>query len=154
MNAGPGWRFDSGAWNVHLNQANCTSAPSALGLASADLGFTDGTGTLKIPDIGLAMGLVGRLTDASNFWLCYVLSGSNVLRLYRVQAGTFNVEVNVPTNFTNGDTIEMSFVGDKITITHGLNTDNTTNSFNNTATRWGIYSEGPGRTVDDFQVDL
>ena len=111
-----------------------------------------------------AFGLVGRLSDLNNYWICACDSGLGALALLEYNAGTTTLRaqtsmgtpgppvlgLDVDTPFT------LTFTGTSITGTCGMTTVNYTSSFNLNETKHGILGHAPyGATYefDDFLVE-
>lgn len=99
------------------------------------------------------MGIRFRESNSSNYWL-YWLSKYNVA-MYKVVAGV-PTAINSISTRTYLDVpyfITCSLSGNNISCSaNGINTISTVDSFNNTATRYGIHGRAGQLTFDNFEV--
>lgn len=141
---GASWAANNGTWTIQGNQA--TSGVLGAGdynVATADSGQADVTVTCDITTAGsgaYAPEIVGRLTDASNYWRVEIESTTQVLRIQEYNAGSGTTRASVSLTTVNGGTyaLKVVFSGTGITASVGATTCNWTSSFNQTATRHGV----------------
>ncbi len=104
------------------------------------------------------MGMVGRLSDASNFLWIRVYSGAGYDLFKKVAGGNTNLG-SYGTTPANGDVLKLTMSGNSISVyVNGvLRIGPVTESFNNTATRHGLLAfnayHGTARW-DDFSITV
>jgi hypothetical protein len=157
-NKGSPWVEISGNFDIQSNRANTVSKPGSPVFASAvvQTGISDCTvSAIFIPGTGNPVGIIVRQSDVNNF-LCLVFS-LTTLYILRVQAGggTILASGAITASAGVGAALEVTLSGTSISVTFdGTVTLSTTSSFNQTATKHGIYSEEVGSSVDTLQVTL
>jgi len=165
------YTLPSGSAKIVSNKATNNSAVATVVHAVADSALSSctvtanvATGNATVADMA---GVLFRYTDENNYWLVRFVynsaSATGTFQLCKMQAGTFTV-VSVVSNTgaeTPGTVHAISVIcnGTVISATNnGGNTVSTTSSFNQTATKVGLFfyqdSGTPTLkpTVDDFRV--
>jgi hypothetical protein len=163
MNVGAGWTVHLGTANIQSNQYNTATNDGGTGqqVISAAVGVAamKVSATVRMNAAGTGIGLVGRLVDASNFWVLTPSLATGTLHLFENSAGVFTQRaVSGALGLSAGVDygLELTFSGNNITGTITIagtpTTINFTSAVHNTATRAGIRSTGVGNRADDFAV--
>jgi len=150
------WTVDVGAITISSNKAIATEDSRA----SADAGIANGSvsASMQMTNNGsnAAMGVAGRVTDASNLWVARLFDSN--FELYEVNAGVFTLrDIEVFAVVINTDyLVKIVFNGTSITATVDGGTSLTyTSSFSQAATKHGIYmyaAAGNTARADNFTV--
>jgi hypothetical protein len=165
MDTGPGWtQYEGTAANCTIisNQADLPDNPDTLA-SDAGGGHSDVTESVKAivqggnVGNGDQFGLVGRLTDANNYWLL-MLDGNGNWVIYEKSGGSFTSRASTTLTVSSGTfTLQGVYSGATITATvngaHSINYSSATS--NQTATKFGlrsVNSSGAHEKFDDFQV--
>lgn len=160
--SGQTWIPLGGTWGINSNKgylSNVTGLKPAYidrGLADTTIQVTltktDATNTLN------RMGIAFRITDANNFLFAYFLTLSQ-MRLGKIVAGVGSTIVTVTgLTETSGDALKVVTSGNSIQVYQNTTLLTTqTDSFNNTATKHGLYFEVGGSNFavcrwDDFSI--
>lgn len=169
MTVGSGWTADSGSYQVQSNQAAAQTTGGVHNIASADAGQADATATLNVVVPGsnfFSAGLSCRVTNGTNLWEVRLQSdsaGANTrVNITEHNAGTQTERVSTTIAFSGTVALQVVLSGSTITayINGVLQATYASASFNQTATRFGIYnyrdSNGANSYVqvpmDDFLV--
>lgn len=153
---GPAWVVTNGAWDIMSDHGRCTSGASGglAGIVAGDAGQANGliTSTIRLAatDVG---GMIFRYTDNNNFWLLRVDRFSGALDIYTRIAGAYTLRAHGVIAMSagvwypfstelDGDDVSCSFDGGApITFT---------STFNNTATRHGLFADEANESFDYF----
>ncbi len=140
---GGAWTTEITTWGISSNRAYDVGA-NANGRAVLDAATGEMEVSAKLYGMSSARaGLLGRYSDANNYWIAQILADASLVRLYRVEGGGFNLEANVTQSFSDGDTATLSMSGTSIAVkVNGVSVATLTSSFNQTATKGGIRSDG------------
>lgn len=153
------WSDQGGGWNILSNVAD-TGAGTLNhmvinpGCSDVDVGVTVAT----IVGTNSGQGVCFRWTDTSNYWQAWL--STDRLTLTKREAGTNAQVATASLTGGNGDSIRVHAVGDQISVyrtpnggSESLVISAQTSSFNQTATRHGVFNSG-GTTakLDDFYV--
>lgn len=159
MDSGQSWTADAN-YDIQSNRARHPNAGSGVMLAVAtNSGISNSalTVTIQFSDTH-SIGLIGRYTDASNYWLVTVdYYGGLVIQ--EVNAGVFTTRASVSAatlavSFNTDYTLTFTFNGTSITSTCNGQSINYTSSFNQSATVYGLlaYRSG-GSYLGVYQYD-
>lgn len=137
------WTVISGQWGIASNRAKETSGTANRGIAVVDSGKADCTISATVAAVGdfnFQGALVFRLTDVNNYY--FVNSSSEI---YRCQGGAFTSVTGggYPAGmaWVAGDTMTITLSGSRIVVRlNGKVTVNTTQTFNQTATKHGLLN--------------
>lgn len=141
------WTAQSGTWGISSNQAY---APAAIGLATVPA-QADGTVQVTIAaDVTDGVGLAFRCSNSSNYWVVIRNTTSSAAGLFKVVAGAFNHLATFQPAV--GDVVSVDLSGTSITprVNGSAVAGTFTDSFNQTATLCGIYSENPSNRLDSW----
>ena len=156
---GGSWVEENGQWDIQSNRANTTgSAPGGNNwLASIDSGISDGVVSCVI-NLGAndEGGVLVRFTDTNHFWLIVIHESNNDFRLMENNAGWTERDKVVLSNIAAGTdyTIEITLNGATIsaTLDGGNQISYSLATFNQTATKHGLYGNPAAIKYDDFSV--
>jgi hypothetical protein len=148
------WTTDGATWGISSNAAFNASATSA-GKAWIDTSNADGSVqvTITVIDPGSSgnvyTGLVFRWTDANNYWVVKTRSGTTQGTLQSVVGGTRNGITTFA--LVAGDVVTAVLAGSSITIkVNGSTVATTTDSFNATATKHGLFADTSTGRLDNW----
>jgi len=141
------WVQHQGINGISSNRAY-TSA--GVGLCTVDTGQANIDASLTLVNT-VGAGLMFRYTNTTNHWLA-VGRGTETI-LYRVVAGSYNVDYQTATGGAAGDVLRIVANGSAIQLfRNGVSLTTVTSSHNSTATRHGFYTESTTSYVDNFSV--
>lgn len=145
------WTAQIATWGISSNQAYTPTIVGGTGLATVP-GQADGTVQVTVAaNTTNGVGLAFRCSDASNYWIVIRQATSSFGGLWKLVGGslthvaTFNPAV--------GDVVSVDFSGSSITPkVNGSAVSGApfTDSFNQTATLCGLYTEHNANRLDDF----
>ena len=155
MTIGAGWAATNGAWEIQGNRASCKTLTSAYALALAESGGADVIVTAIAQRAGASnIGVAFRSIDANNFWVA--VFGSANLALIKKVTGTPTVVSSIALSTSVGVDVVLQVVASGTTITvyaDGVQKLQATSQTSlQSATKCGIYAEGVGNLIDNFQV--
>ena len=164
--SGGAWTENSGSWTIQAGgDVRNTTAAGAYYIATQDIGKAGASIRVKAGTVAASgdqfAGVILRYSDASNFWLVgYITSaGSPVVVIRKIVAGVYtDVVSKVWTNrYQKWITIEATANGNVISaVIDGGFGMTVTDTFNNTATKFGIAEYRDGTYLqngfDDFQI--
>ena len=145
------WAFYDGTADIQGNHANVVSLTSGQFAAAKDSGLSDCIAEAITVLAANNQGVIVRATDASNYILIY--NTINNFYIYTQVAGTFTLRASISQTKAANDKISVVCSGNDITayMNGGYRiTYNTT--FNNTATKHGLYMAKVGDQMDNFSV--
>jgi hypothetical protein len=135
------WTQQSGTWGISSNQLYCPVAPGNL---TIDLGEADVdiTVTLATTDTN-GQGIILRYTDESNYVL---YRGDNTqLTLTKRVAGSPSSIITTMGTISSGEILRIVAIGSSYSCyKNGTLLNTGSDSFNNTATKAGLRSQGSG----------
>ena len=156
---GQNWQVFSGAWGVlhhrAYNARNSALSKSGDGndVAVVNAGVADCnvratlSGTVANPT-----GLAFRASDAQNFF--FVRAGTDSIEVFRKTAGNYIRLAKVSSGVADGDTLEVELRGNSIVIrVNGAERVSLIDSFNQRATRHGLYSYDANVSFSEFAID-
>lgn len=146
----PPWTVIHGIWDLSGDPIFVTSASDGYAIVARDESSPDGTPSITVSTTGgsSGAGVCFRISDDLNFWF-YVIAGSSSF-LYKVVAGTYT-QVGTWPGAAAGDVLSVVLSGNSITAKrNGSTVGSTTDSFNNTATMHGVYSESTAARFTAF----
>jgi hypothetical protein len=155
---GTSWSVDhSNYWDIQSDEADSTAASAgSFGPAWCDAGQADVTIACDLESVTADnYGIVGRLQDASNYWLGMVHSGDGTVRLYEVSAGTLVLRSSYALTVTGKQTIQLVLSGTSLTLSVQGQSGSAgyTSSDFETNTKHGLYrNNNAGDRWDNFQV--
>lgn len=169
MDVGAGWTENSGTWTITANTAHETTTKNAIASAEASNANVTMSLSTVLPNVAsYVTGGVVRVTDGNNAWL--VISerdslGTPYIAIVERNAGTNTTRASVNLGGSPlGSTVTLTTVtnGNTITLTAntGENCSYASASFNNTATKHGLFSYTDaaggyvGSTIDNFLVTV
>lgn len=138
------WQYGlAPVWNAGWDDNGYFRYPAGTGraLRAVEASISDGSAALTFRRVGSReAGLVFRLSDTSNYWV------ATSTRLIKVVAGAAPANPASGavswTPFQDGDRIQVTLSGNTITVLrNGATVGSATDSFNSTATRFGIFME-------------
>lgn len=144
------WLYDYGG--VGQIQSNRASQASDDPHYHYEVGHADYTLTLLFNTSGF-IDIFVRFTDVSNLFL--LRSISNVMHIYKVEAGGFTDLANQSQTITDGDDHTATIICNGSSISFQVDAGTplvASNAFNQTATKVGFALIHPTCTVDDFKV--
>lgn len=151
---GQAWTALSGTWGISSNQAYCVDANDGR-VAAIETGSTDQTVTVTatIPNSSSYPGVLARLTDADNFYLAQINTGSTTI--YRNSAG-YSL-LGTGSGAASGDVLEFSVIGTSLNLdVNGGSVISLTNSGITSGSlagiRYATSSGSPAIRWDDFSV--
>ena len=164
LDVGPTWTIGSGSWYISGNQAE-KADDGCCQHVYADAGTADVSGQMQIrlssiPDAG-RQGFLIRYTDSQNYWIGVVSQWGGSIEIWKLQNGSWTIVNSTLVSFSPGDTMNLSFSasGNIIEFTANGVSVAANDTFNNTATRHGLWTNIPnGYTpallplFDNFQV--
>lgn len=145
------WTTHLGTFGISSNRAAQTAAAGTYYTATINPAVTDGKLTITIPvvDVAFAYGICARLSDASNF--IHIEYSAGALSLYKRVAGSFTSLGSQTLSLVAGDTIGLKIAGNVISVYwNGALQFSATDSFNNTATRWGLVTASATQRYDSM----
>jgi hypothetical protein len=147
MNIGPGWTAGTHELSLLNGAATNTDAGSASeDISDSGQSTVTANGTVQLTDLAVngGCGLIIRGSDTSNYYLAYWQKGASAqFALYTKVAGAYTqrASTNV-TNDTNPHSMQVSGSGNTVTAyLDGGNSISYTSSFNNTATKCGVFAD-------------
>lgn len=172
MDVGSGWTKSlngqgcGAAINVTIQSNQAQPAAGTQSIYWADAGFADVVASVDmiVPNVANYAGsLVFRYSDCDNYWQVGIErdgAGTPYMYIVEVQSGTASVRatVNVPGATNTTLNIKVTLSGNSIVALVGTSeTCNYSSSFNNTATKFGLwgYDSGaytPAVPFDNFLV--
>ena len=152
-NVGSSPTYGTGVVTIQSNKAQRQSgSPQPI----FDYGHADYTKTLSLNrGTSTFVGAIVRYSNANNYWLFFYSSGTNVLTLYEVNGGTQTSRAtgSVTLSASTAYNASITCTGNSISMTiNGVTVSYASASFNNTATKGGIYQMGAGTEVDTILV--
>ena len=146
------WSTPVGTWQIESNSAEQTGTANAKpGIAIVDAGNANlevsVVATIPTPTAGHGVtgGVFGRYSDANNFWrFVFDSTGPDMWFLQKRVAGTFTTVLSASVSWRGTtQTLAMSFsAGNLITVfANGVSLGSTTDSFNSSATMYGLDSQ-------------
>lgn len=146
MDTGSGWTAYTNNVQIHDNQAHGTVNNNDC-LVAAEAGQADVTvqaSILYTSPSSRRIGLVGRLSDANNYWRVWISTGGAGLSIQGIQGGALNFQKNAgPAHpAVDGQTyvLSVTFSGTTISATFdGETLEYTGQAFNQTETKVGLY---------------
>jgi len=149
---GQTWTALNGTWGIDTNKARNYS-PGTQAFATVDTGSANITAQLVVTGgTSSGGGITFRAVDLNNLWFTECDSGQ--MLLYRVQSGSYTQIITGMPAVSSGDVIQVITQGNLITIfRNGSQVGQTTQSFNNTATKHGLRDYGGAIRLDDFTLD-
>lgn len=155
MTIGAGWAATNGVWEIQSNKASAKTLTSSYALALADAGVADVTVTALVQRQTVNYVCVAfRGADSSNFWIAG-FNNATILLVRRV-ANSPTVVTSAAFTSSTGVDVALQVVASGTTITvyadgvQKLTTGTATQLQTNT--KCGIYAEGVGNLVENFQV--
>lgn len=145
---GSAWSALSGTWGISSNQGYCPTLSSGSAYAVLECGSPGAEVQVTVATRS-GIGLVVRCSDINNLYVLVVAtSGYN---FYRRQAGSFTEIGNSGTS-ADGDVVKIRCEGDTLTVYRNGSAIITPSaqSFNNTATKHGLYCQNTAARVDDW----
>lgn len=145
-------------WGISSNQAYDFGPGAATQTATYDAGSADVELSVTLNAIAgtRQTSLVGRYTNGSNYWHLFVYSDASLMRLYKTEAGNPTIEASKDSlTISNGAIVKLRFSGNSIKVYHNgveITDMAITSSFNASATKHGIITDGSSNSVrwDDF----
>jgi hypothetical protein len=148
------WTQDAGTWGINSNQAY-TSASTANSIARVDTTFADVTVQATFATLATSMGLLFRFSATTDYWRLTSTS-AGALSLVKRVAGVDTTVVTFSTTLVAGDTLKVIAQGSSIRCfrNNTLLGTATTDSFNSTATKHGLWNNSNTTArFDSFEVD-
>jgi hypothetical protein len=152
---GQSWTALSGTWGTRRYQAYL-SAPSGDGNCAAvlDAGVADANISVQLNDVngGSTQGIVFRATDAHNFFFA---RGFNTnIQVFRIQAGALVQLGSYAGGINEGDVLAVELLGPGIVVKqNGILRLTLTDSFNQSATRHGLFTDSTAPGFKHFVVE-
>jgi hypothetical protein len=152
---GQSWTTLVGAWGTRRYQAYL-SAPSGDGNCAAvlDAGVADANISVQLKDSngGSAQGIAFRATDADNFFFA---RGFNTnIQVFKKQAGTLVQLGDYAGGIVEGDVLAVELIGPVIVVKqNGIVRLRLTDSFNQRATRHGLFADSSSVSFKHFVVE-
>lgn len=152
---GQAWTAHAGVWGISSNQAyTATGASNALATLDAGVSECSASVTITTPGAGWG-GVVLRGSDASNYLTAFWSNGSQLF-FRKIVAGVATDLVTQATRALQaGDVLTVRASGTSLqAIVNGAVILSATDSFNQTATRCGLYtfSSDTAARFDTFTV--
>ncbi len=145
--AGSAWVEPGGPlFQIVSHQANRPASSVGAGY----LETSSANGDVQVTLIGTCTdhGLVGRYTDASNYW--YGSGRSTGSYLQKIQGGSYT-SFGPYTGAVTGDVMKMTLSGNSVSLyLNGVLLTTQNDSFNSTATKHGIATGNAVGTFEDF----
>jgi hypothetical protein len=140
------WQNLVGTWGITNNQAyNAGNAANAVSVV--DAGVSDCKVSVTVSAYSSVWKFIARASNGTNF-LC--VTGT---ALSKVTNGSFSSLGTIPA-FTTGDVLTFVLNGSSITIQkNGTTVLTVTNTFNQTATMYGLSSNNNTALYDNFQIE-
>lgn len=140
------------AANFTLNgSSRLAHSTSSDDTAYVDAGVSDCTVQATMFIVAGNPSLMFRYTDGNNFWV--VIGAGTTLLLFKKVTGGFN-QTDSGT-FASGDILKVTLSGNVITVyRNGSLVITRPDSFNSTATKHGLRSNGTNVTWDDFSISV
>jgi len=156
---GPPWIEDNGNWDIQSNQANRVSGGSSPGAAVASAGVGRSDIELSIQATGIldtaALGAVLRMVDKQNGYIIMIADHVNKFYLIKREGGANSTlqEANATINPATPYTIRSISLGNMLYAILDETTELSANhSFNNTATKIGLWAGKDGDRLDNLVV--
>lgn len=155
------WTTRTGVLGISGNRGYPVSLTSGWAIATLDVGSADGCYQVKLPVArtqNTIAGLVLRYSDINNFFYAYYRLGLAEVLVGKVEAGvnTSNFATGAwGTDVSgNGQTLRVVLSGTSIKVyMEGVEVIDTTSSFNQTATKHGLWSAETVTRWDDLLFD-
>lgn len=132
-------------WGIETNIGRSFTAATPK-WAYLECGSADGDWQATLQSAGGTSdnGLLLRFSDSSNYFRLYTIS--NFCHLDKIVAGSAtNVASNDTFTFSAGDVVKVTMSGNNFTVfVNGVSKISTSSTFNNTATKHGLYNSSSG----------
>jgi hypothetical protein len=156
---GQRWQVFSGAWGVlhHKGYNSQNSSISTTGdgndVAVIDAGVSDCNVKATLSGTSTnAAGLAFRAVDSQNFF--FVRASTDSIEVYRKKAGKYLRLTRIANGVADQDSLEVELRGNSITVkVNGVERASLVDSFNESATKHGLYSYDPNVGFVEFTVD-
>lgn len=151
MDEGNGWDITGGTWRILDNRLQGGSD-----IATADAGVADGTLTAMLnPAMNSQIAVVGRFTNASNYWYVRLTQSTGAVQIFEVNAGVHTQRgLTTNTTLTGGEDLDIKVVFDGPSIEAYINnvpqTSYASAMHNQTATRFGFRGYTNNNRYDSF----
>lgn len=151
--SGSAWVALSGTWGINSNQGYLVT-DNGDDLAYLEASLADVTVQVTRADnLGTHVGICFRVSDVNNYWVWHGNDSGRFLKKF--VSGSPTTVYSDASAINPNDVISVTASGSSITAyINGVSITNTTDSFNSTATKSGIYShfsDGTGRW-EDFSI--
>ena len=156
--AGTSWAVLGGAGSIQLDKAQQTSGTYTDWVADIDAGAADATGSCTIRGVADSFSLLGiicRITDASNYWVGAASPDRSLLYVYENNASTFTQRASAAWTGSAGVDYTLQVVTSGTSITVSIGASSATYGTMATGagkTPWGFLLNINGSTVDNFLV--
>ena len=153
--SGSAWSVVNGTWEVSSNQARETGGAGTFQRCVLEASTSEAEVQVTLAAVASKqMAIAGRHSSGSNYWLCRCYGDSSLLRIYKVETGTQTFMDGYSGTVADGDVIRFRFEGNVITVyQNGTQRIQVTDSFNSTATQYGLVEAGfTGARWDDFSI--
>jgi hypothetical protein len=151
MDVGSGWTIQAGSWAVASNKAHNPDLGGGWDTVTADAGQGDAAVSADLAT-GDYAGLVGRLQDASNFWMGVLSDVWNELRIYECSGGAFILRASTAYTPSGTQTLQFTFSGTGITLAVGATSVSHTSSSLQSQTKFGLVTFQSDIQFDNFQA--
>lgn len=158
--SGHAWTAHRGTWGIQTNRGYLATSSGSNDCASVNASVANATVSCVVVAIGAGGSsdwrLVANVTDADNYFVLVAGVGSNYT-LYRVQAGGFTSIGTVAVVPAANDIASIQRQGSTITArVNGTSSGAITDTFNQSATRFGLASGGSvsAARYDSFLVTV
>jgi hypothetical protein len=163
---GANWSEDAGTWGIASNLADLQSATANAHAHYTGTAFTKNHKVLVdvVTAASMEAGIIFRWSDTSNYLSVRLMdvAGTKYLRLFKTVAGSETQIAEILArstgfvNWTDGDTVEIGvdLYNDLMGVHYnGRNVIAVTETFNNTAIHYGLFSDSDTASrFDNFKV--
>lgn len=151
LDSGQTWVQDLGTWGINSNSAYISAATDSTATISVAAGF-DAQVTVQTIASGTSYFLF-RYLNATNYWRIGAATSAGAIVLEKVVAGVVTTVATLGINMANSTTLRITTAGDTIfAYVNGVLQTQTTDSFNNTATKLGMKCSATSTRFETFNV--
>lgn len=153
---GSTWVVNAGGFNGFDNKCEWSSGDPAIATLESSVASASVSAKMGAPSGSTIAGFVARLTDANNCLLAVWNAYTPTWQIYKREGGT-NTKIGADLGgsaYSVGDTIAFECEGSTLRLkVNGtqVGTDRSS-TFNQTATKHGLWSSGVSMNWDDFSI--
>lgn len=145
---GSTWTVGSGSWYIAENQVE-KEIDGCCHFAYANANRSDVTGQMRITlptyEAFGRQGFLIRYTDSQNYWIGVVAEYEDEAQIWKLQGGLWTKVISSPITVDQGEEMDISFSADGsvIRFTADIVTITAIDSFNSSASGFGLWANAP-----------